>query len=116
MGLFAEIKLKMARDDYYVIVAKILRYLYECLKKGIEPDINSIFLKELGINRNYYDYVVESLLEYGYIHGFISEIVLGNTEVMKKVFYNLQITPDGIAYLKENSLIGKNVGFSVGIK
>ena len=103
----------MARDDYYVIVAKILRYLYECLKKGIKPNINSTFLKELGINRNYNDYVVENLLEYGYIHGSISEITLGDTEVMKKVFYNFQITPDGIAYLKENFLIGGGAaGFS----
>ena len=28
----------MARDDYFVIAAKVLDYLYKCIKKGIIPD------------------------------------------------------------------------------
>lgn len=32
----------MAKDDYYVIVYKILAYLYDCLKQGEEPQSNMI--------------------------------------------------------------------------
>ncbi len=28
----------MAKDDYFVLVNKFLRYLYKCLKQGISPD------------------------------------------------------------------------------
>ena len=28
----------MAQDDYFVIVYQVLKYLYECLKKGEKPE------------------------------------------------------------------------------
>lgn len=40
----------MARDDYFVIAAKILDYLYKCLKKGIAPDPELLSPEALGIN------------------------------------------------------------------
>lgn len=30
----------MAKDDYFVLVNKLLRYLYKCLKQGLAPDWN----------------------------------------------------------------------------
>ena len=37
-GFFcAKKELKMAKNDYFVIVYKILSYLYECMKAGKEP-------------------------------------------------------------------------------
>ena len=32
----------MAANDYHVIVYEILAYLYDCLKNGIDPDIEAI--------------------------------------------------------------------------
>ena len=29
----------MASDDMHVVMYKILKYLYECLKKGVEPNM-----------------------------------------------------------------------------
>lgn len=102
----------MARNDYHVIAAKILKYLYECLKEGREPDAESISPKELGINPDYWDYVMYNLAESGYVHGVISRKILRNTKTQVKVLYDrLQITPDGIAYLKENTLIAKSLDF-----
>ena len=30
----------MAKDDYFVLVNKLLRYLYKCLKDNLQPDWN----------------------------------------------------------------------------
>lgn len=29
----------MARDDYFVIVYQLMKYLYECLKRGEKPEV-----------------------------------------------------------------------------
>ncbi len=106
----------MARDDYHVIAAKILKYLYECLKEGKEVDAESISAKELGINQEYLDYIFKNLAESGYINGVVFGRTLGNTKTQVKIYYNrLEITPDGIAYLNENSIMKRAVGFLTDI-
>ena len=30
----------MAQNDMYVVMYKIIAYLYDCMKKGAEPDIS----------------------------------------------------------------------------
>ena len=94
----------MARDDYFVIAAKILDYLYRCLKKGITPDPELLSPKALGINELYWNYIFQNLNDYGYITGAISEKLMGSPEVQVKIQYgSLKITPAGIEYLAENS-------------
>lgn len=94
----------MARDDYFVIAAKILDYLYKCLKKGIAPEPELLSPEALGINESYWNYIFQNLSEYGYITGVISKKLIGNPEVQVKLQYNkLRITPPGIEYLAENS-------------
>lgn len=34
----------MAKDDYFVVVYKILKYLYECLKKGEKPALSPEYI------------------------------------------------------------------------
>lgn len=29
----------MAQNDYFVIVYQVLKYLYECMKLGVEPEL-----------------------------------------------------------------------------
>ena len=98
----------MARDDYFVIAAKILDYLYKCLKKGIAPELELLSPEALGINESYWNYIFHNLSEYGYITGVISKKLIGNPEVQVKLQYNkLRITPPGIEYLAENSTMKK---------
>lgn len=98
----------MARDDYFVIAAKTLDYLYKCLKKGIAPDPELLSPEALGINESYWNYIFQNLSEYGYITGVISKKIMGNPEVQVKLQYNkLRITPPGIEYLAENSSMKK---------
>ena len=55
----------MARDDYFVIVAKILDYLYRCLKKGVSPDPERLSPDALEINESYWNYIFYNLAEDG---------------------------------------------------
>ena len=61
----------MAKDDYFVIVYKILAYLYARLKKG-EPVEAEMLMYDGGlfqINREYWVYIIDNMLEQGYIKG-----------------------------------------------
>lgn len=98
----------MVRDDYFVIVAKILDYLYRCLKKGIAPESEQLSPDALGINESYWNYIFSNLMESGYITGVVAKRLLGSAEMQVKIQYNrLQITPAGIEYLMENSTMKK---------
>lgn len=61
----------MAKDDYHVIVYQILSYLYDCLKKGMDPDPKQISCRSefFSINERYWSYIMVSLLDYGFIEG-----------------------------------------------
>lgn len=94
----------MARDDYYVVVYRLLKYLYDCLKQG--KHITNDKLKELTSNLNY-DYWVYILLNM-YEEGFISGVKPVETFSGKDVkIIDLQITPKGIDYLQNNSTMHK---------
>lgn len=47
----------MARDDYFVIVYQVLKYLYDCLKKGEKPDRRFLTNDEYSIPENYWQYI-----------------------------------------------------------
>ena len=95
----------MARDDYFVIVYQLMKYLYECLKKGEKPEVDHLQASYYSIPKNYWEYIVVSLSQAGYIAG-----ILISPSKDGVVFGDLQdtiITPKGIEYLFENSLIEK---------
>ena len=59
----------MAKDDINVIMYKILKYLYTCMKEGVKPVLedmvnNSILLDIPGL---YWETVVHGLYEKGFI-------------------------------------------------
>ena len=74
----------LAKDDYYVIVYKLLSYLYSCLKKCTYVDIENIR-----------DVIKLDIL---YI-GDINENV--------KINKNIRIKPKGIEFLESNSFVAK---------
>ena len=100
----------MARDDYFVIAYRLLKYLYDCLKKGNKPNnevLDSDFFK---IGEDYWCYILNNLFEDGYITGISSFNVLGVYEKRVKILPTLKITPKGIQYLEENTLFQKIKG------
>ena len=61
----------MARDDYFVIVYQLMKYLYECLKKGEKPEADHLQASYYSIPENYWKYILVSLVQEGYIAGLL---------------------------------------------
>ena len=98
----------MSKNDYHVIVYKILLYLYECLKNGENPKtekLNNIALLA-GVNERYWHYILRTLLDAQFISGGVRVDVDGTYERVFSLEL-LEITPTGIEYLTDNSLMAK---------
>ena len=63
----------MASDDMHVVMYKILKYLYECLKKGVEPNMEMFDADALGVNERYWTVIMQELMERGYVAGFVTK-------------------------------------------
>lgn len=98
----------MAKDDYYVIVGKILVYLYARFK-DIEKKEPSDYLvpmsKDFPISKDYFYRVIVEMKKHGYIEANITKAWGGDTVFVD--VDNMTITQEGIDYLRENSGIRK---------
>lgn len=104
----------MAKDDYHVIVCRMLAYLYAGLKSGAELDINELMPERLNISPKYWLYIIENLQEQGYISGvYIGRLLEGMPSVRLD---GVKITPAGIEYLQSNSMIEKAKSFLKTLK
>ncbi len=93
----------MASNDYYVIVYRVLTYLYNQLKAGKPIDTEKLTASWLGIPETYWEYILETLSEEGYIRNMAyEEDMLG-----KHLAKDISISPAGISFLHENSTIAK---------
>jgi len=97
----------MAKDDYFVIAAKILTYLYSCMKKGVIPDREIISADELGINEAYWLRVMANLSDSGYISGITYAKHVGFPTGLRIDPEEFMITVAGIEYLHENGAMRK---------
>lgn len=107
----------MANDDYHVIVYQILAYLYTTLKEGIpvDPSMLEFQSKYLGINQKYWQYIMENLLNDGYITGITITKAWGNEKIVSGL-ENCQITPRGIEYVTDDRFMKKAVRFLKDVK
>lgn len=98
----------MAKDDYYVIVYKILAYLYVQLKRGepIDEKMLSHDGKLFQINRDYWIYIMEHMLKQGFIEGITITKPWGADTIVNNLG-NCRITPEGIGYLCDNNMLEK---------
>ena len=95
----------MARDDFFVIVYQVLKYLYECLKNGERVEADYLRAQMYSIPESYWGFILSSLINEQYISGITVIQVKGGV-----AFGDLQdatITPKGIEFLFENTLIQK---------
>ena len=104
----------MAKNDYFVIMYRILAYLYACMKQGEKPDMSTVSFEALGIPESYYNYVMINMIEKQYIKGATSFSVLGNEEQIK--FTDPHITQEGVEFLTENSGMNKAKEFLKSLK
>lgn len=104
----------MAKNDYFVVVFRILSYLYECFKHGERPNVEMFDADALKINQVYWVDIMLSMLDEGYIKGVSAVPLLGGITGVK--ITDLKITPKGIEYLLENSMMQKAKGFLKEVK
>ena len=104
----------MASNDMQVLMYKILKYLYECMKNGIEPKLEDFSWdsKLMDVPQSYWVEIIAILVEDGYIDGFS---VMRNK--VKDVKLHIQtnrpyrITYKGVCFLDENSGMKKEKEF-----
>ena len=108
----------MAKDDYFVLAYKILAYLYECIKGKKKLDFSYLqpMTKDFPVEEGYFYYIVENIYKSGYIEGITMVPILGEPHPRIKYTENLCITPKGIEYLLDNSMMGKAKDFLKTLK
>ena len=96
----------MAKDDYHVVVFRILKYLYQQLKKG-EPVETAELLhdgKLCKVNESYWRYIMINMQEEGLIRGLKKGKGRADYEELEEQLKNLQITPKGIDMLADSRM------------
>lgn len=99
----------MPKDDYDVVVFKILTYLYACLKRKITFDERTF---DEAICRNcihdmYFSDIIRMMKKDGYIENVTITRAWGNDYIISSQLEDMRITSAGIDYLKENSKMNK---------
>ena len=97
----------MPKDDYFVIAYQVLSHLYSCLKKGKSPDSAILDAPYFGIVQSYWDYIIRNLHQGGHISGVLVIELRDYPDGAVRIQPNAQITPKGIQYLEENSMLQK---------
>lgn len=104
----------MAKNDYFVVVYRILTYLYQCFMAGEAPDKDMFGPDALGINNGYWTNVMESISNEGYVTGVAVITCIGAAPGVKLIAP--KITQKGIEYLQDNSKMKKAADFLRSIK
>ena len=96
----------VAKDDYYIIVTKILVYLYKKYKQ-LEVDQNYILpmTKDFPIQEQQLFDTIEMMIDQGLIKGNVTKAWGG--EIIAIDYASLKILPGGIDYLQDNSKVRK---------
>lgn len=90
----------MAKDDYFVIAYRILDYLYQCFKQGVQPDMSRISPVVLGIEYLQWQEIILELEGKGYI--VADEGVQLDVMSRRLRIFSLKIRQKGIEFLMDN--------------
>lgn len=95
----------MAKDDYDVIVFKVLAYYYARLKRKVAFDKTALekLISKADIPEEYFIDVLRMMQDEGLISGVNTRKAWGNEYILISELSSIRITPDGIHYLKDNS-------------
>ncbi len=107
----------MAKDDFHVIAYRILAYLYLCMKEGEKPDCAYLNYgtDDFPIGQSYWYNIWDFLNEDGYVKNVSVVPILGKGNTIK-LHEDVCITPRGIAYMQENSTMGRAKEFLKTLK
>lgn len=97
----------MAQDDMHVLIYKVLAYLYDCMKKGEQPDKSMLSCTGLlfgGIPERYWTSIWIQMLDKNLVRG------VGVTHYDNEahvVIIDPVITLDGVEFMQENTMMRK---------
>lgn len=93
----------MAKNDMNVIAYKILKYLYECMKAGIRPDMMDMCCdcKMFHIPQEYWNQIILELIDSGYVKGIMH--FQSKDGIHIQLADQAGITLKGVQYLEDNS-------------
>lgn len=103
----------MARNDFHVITYRILAYLYDCMKEGMQPDESVISPEALGIGKSYWTDVMLMLADEGFIAGAFTDV---QGHPAYRGIRSVKITRAGIEFMQENSGMQRAWKFLKGLK
>ena len=95
----------MAFDDMSVVMYRILAYVYDCMKRGVEPDDARWSCIALGISESYWQKVVVDLIDHGYLAGVRVDTFADGTTMVSPI--DPRVTIEGYQFITENSAMGK---------
>ena len=110
----------MAKDDYDVILYRLLVYLYACKKRKIaynDATFHEAVTRDIQNDQWFYE-ILEMANEEGLISGAEFQKAWGGDKAPLFDYNELEITPGGIRYLKENGTmahVGKILTESIDI-
>lgn len=101
----------MAQDDMFVVMYKILAYLYDCMKRGVEPKASMLAHDGdmLNIEQSYWARIMKELYDHGYIDGVTIVGTWGPDIVVRLT--GPVVTMEGVEFLQENSRMQKALRF-----
>lgn len=108
----------MAKDDYFVIVYRILVYLYACLKAGQRPSLEYLQPEthDFPVCPAYWQYIWRNIYKDGLVLGVRLVPILGEENKGIVLTDRLVITPKGIEYVGENSAMQRAKAFLKELK
>lgn len=101
----------MGANDMHVVMYKILAYLYDCMKRGIEPQQSAIAADSPMIGPIPYRYwcsIMSQLVNRGLIEG-VSVAWYDNEQSV--IVANPTVTLEGVEFMQENSMMRKALDF-----
>ncbi len=103
----------MAQNDMYVIMYKILCYLYDCMKKDEEPDNEAFGYVALGIPERYWADIMCELHHKNFISGVT---IMPHGSDVKVLLRRPRVTMDGVEFMQENTMMAKARDFLITTK
>lgn len=103
----------MAQNDMFVVMYKILAYIYECTKKGERPRDCEWSAESLGIPELYWQHVIDELVGHGYLSG-VNVTHTGAGIVINA--FDPHVTMEGVQFAQENSMMSKAKYFLQEVK
>lgn len=101
----------MGADDMHVVMYRILAYLYDCMKKGIEPQESRITPGGDAAGPIPYSYWAEIMAQMS-DRGLVTGVSVWSPDCERQVVLNrTAVTMEGVEFMQENPMMRRALSF-----